>query len=53
LRSVQRIRAVHRFQPHPVQRIKLLLDPDFAAKLRDNDGLYLSPPAGSHSRAVG
>jgi hypothetical protein len=39
LRSVQRIWAAHRLQPHRVRRFKLLQDPAFAAKLRDVVGL--------------
>jgi hypothetical protein len=47
LRSVQRIWAAHRLQPHRVRRFKLSQDPAFAAKLRDVVGLYLDPPAHS------
>ena len=47
LRSVQRIWAAHRLQPHRVRRFKLSPDPAFAAKLRDVVGLYLDPPAHS------
>jgi hypothetical protein len=50
LRSVQRIWAAHRLQPHRVRRFKLSQDPVFAAKLRDVVGLYLDPPA--HSLAL-
>jgi hypothetical protein len=35
LRSVQRIWAAHRLQPHRVRRFKLSQDPAFAAKRRD------------------
>jgi len=47
LRSVQRIWAVHRLQPHRVRHFKLSQDPAFATKLRDVVGLYLDPPAHS------
>jgi transposase len=47
LRSVQRVWAAHRLQPHRVRRFKLSQDPAFAAKLRDVVGLYLDPPAHS------
>jgi transposase len=47
LRSVQRIWAAHRLQPHRVQHFKLSQDPAFATKLRDVVGLYLDPPAHS------
>ena len=47
LRSVQRIWAAHRLQPHRVRRFKLPQDPAFAAKLRDVVGLSLDPPAHS------
>jgi hypothetical protein len=47
LRSVQRICAAHRLQPHRVRRFKLSQDPAFAAKLRDVVGLYLDPSADS------
>jgi hypothetical protein len=47
LRSVLRIWAAHRLQPHRVRRFKLSQDPAFAAKLRDVVGLYLDPPAHS------
>jgi hypothetical protein len=50
LRSVQRIWAAHRLQPHLVRRFKLSQDPTFAAKLREVVGLYLDPPA--HSLAL-
>lgn len=45
LRSVQRIWAAHRLQPHRVRTFKLSRDPEFAAKLRDIVGLYVNPPA--------
>ena len=47
LRSVQRIWAAHRLQPHRVQHFKLSQDPAFATKLRDVVGLYFDPPAHS------
>ena len=47
LRSVQRVWAAHRLQPHRVRRFKLSHDPAFGAKLRDVVGLYLNPPAHS------
>src|ERR1700736_3468850 len=47
LRSVQRIWAAHRLQPHRVRRFKLSQDPTFSAKLRAVVGLYLDPPAHS------
>jgi hypothetical protein len=50
LRSVQRIWAAHRLQPHRVPRFKRSQDPAFAAKLHDGVGLYLDPPA--HSLAL-
>jgi hypothetical protein len=52
LRSVQRIWAAHRLQPHRVRRFKLSQDPAFAAKLRDVVGLYLDPPAHSPALSV-
>jgi transposase len=45
LRSVQRIWAVHRLQPHRMRTFKLSRDPEFADKLRDVVGLYVDPPA--------
>jgi hypothetical protein len=42
MRSVQRIWAAHRLQPHRVRRFKLSQDPACAAKLRDVVGLYLT-----------
>jgi len=44
LRTVQRIWAVHRLQPHRVRTFKRSRDPDFVAKLADIVGLYLAPP---------
>ena len=45
LRSVQRIWAAHKLQPHRIRTFKLSRDPEFAAKLRDIVGLYVDPPA--------
>ena len=44
LRSVQRIWAAHKLQPHRVRTFKRSRDPDFAAKLVDIVGLYVDPP---------
>jgi transposase len=43
--SVQRIWRRHGLQPHRTRHFKLSNDPEFAAKLRDIVGLYVSPPA--------
>jgi transposase len=43
--SVQRIWRKHGLQPHRTRHFKLSNDPEFAAKLRDIVGLYVSPPA--------
>lgn len=45
LRSVQRIWAAHKLQPHRMRTFKLSRDPNFADKLRDIVGLYVDPPA--------
>ncbi len=45
LRSVQRIWAVHKLQPHRIRTFKRSSDPDFVPKLRAIVGLYLNPPA--------
>jgi transposase len=45
LRSVQRIWAAHKLQPHRIKRFKLSKDPEFASKFRDVVGLYVDPPA--------
>ena len=45
LRSVQRIWAAHKLQPHRIRTFKRSTDPDFADKLRDIVGLYMNPPA--------
>ena len=42
--SVQRIWRKHGLQPHRTRHFKLSNDPEFAAKLRDIVGLYVSPP---------
>ena len=42
--SVQRIWRRHGLQPHRTRQFKLSNDPQFAAKLRDIIGLYVSPP---------
>jgi transposase len=44
LRSVQRIWAAHKLQPHRLRTFKRSRDPDFVAKLEDIVGLYLAPP---------
>ena len=44
LRTVQRIWAAHRLQPHRVRSFKRSRDPEFVAKLADIVGLYLAPP---------
>jgi transposase len=44
LRTVQRIWAAHRLQPHRVRTFKRSRDPEFVAKLADIVGLYLAPP---------
>ena len=44
LRSVQRIWAVHKLQPHRLRSFKRSRDPDFAAKLEAIVGLYMAPP---------
>jgi transposase len=44
LRSVQRIWAAHRLQPHRTRGFKRSRDPDFAAKLAAIVGLYMAPP---------
>jgi transposase len=43
-RSVQRIWAAHGLKPHRVRTFKLSNDPKFAAKVRDDVGLYVDPP---------
>jgi hypothetical protein len=44
LRTVQRIWAAHRLQPHRIRTFKRSQDPDFIAKLEDIVGLYVAPP---------
>jgi transposase len=44
LRTVQRIWAAHRLQPHRIRSFKRSNDPDFIAKLEDIVGLYVAPP---------
>jgi transposase len=44
LRTMQRIWATHRLQPHRIRTFKRSRDPEFATKLRDIVGLYLAPP---------
>ena len=44
LRTVQRIWAAHRLQPHRIRTFKRSRDPDFIAKLEDIVGLYVAPP---------
>jgi hypothetical protein len=44
LRSVQRIWAAHKLQPHRVRTFKRSRDPEFMAKLEDIVGLYMRPP---------
>jgi len=44
LRTVQRIWAAHKLQPHRIRTFKRSRDPEFAAKLADIVGLYMAPP---------
>jgi transposase len=44
LRTIQRIWADHKLQPHRVRTFKRSTDPDLAAKLDDVVGLYIDPP---------
>jgi transposase len=44
LRTVQRIWAAHRLQPHRLRTFKRSRDPEFTTKLADIVGLYLAPP---------
>ena len=44
LRSVQRVWAAHKLQPHRVRTFKRSRDPDFLAKLAAIVGLYMAPP---------
>ena len=43
--TVRRIWAAHGLKPHLFRTFKVSRDPDFAEKLEDIVGLYLSPPA--------
>ncbi len=43
-RTIQRIWAAHKLQPHRIRTFKRSNDPDFAAKLDDVVGLYMNPP---------
>ena len=45
LRTIQRIWAAHKLQPHRIRTFKRSNDPDFAAKLDDVVGLYITRPA--------
>jgi transposase len=44
LRSVQRIWAAHKLQPHRIRTFKRSRDPEFLAKLEAIVGLYMRPP---------
>ena len=44
LRTVQRIWAAHKLQPHRIRTFKRSSDPEFAGKLEDIVGLYVDPP---------
>lgn len=44
LRTVQRIWAAHRLQPHRIRVFERSKDPDFVARLEDIVGLYVEPP---------
>ena len=44
LRSVQRVWAAHKLQPHRVRTFKRSRDPAFLAKLAAIVGLYMAPP---------
>src|SRR5689334_11630270 len=44
LRSVQRVWAAHKLQPHRVRTFKRSRDPAFLAKLATIVGLYMAPP---------
>jgi transposase len=44
LRSVRRIWAAHKLQPHRLRTFERGRDPGFVAKLEDIVGLYLAPP---------
>jgi transposase len=53
LRSVQRIWAAHRLQPHRLRTFKRSRDPGFVAKLEDIVGLYVAPPRHAVVLSVG
>jgi transposase len=42
--TIARIWRTHGVKPHRVKKFKLSTDPEFVAKLRDVEGLYLHPP---------
>jgi transposase len=42
--TVQRIWKKHRLQPHRLESFKFSNDPEFAPKVRDIVGLYMTPP---------
>src|ERR687893_551728 len=44
LRSVQRIWAAHKLQPHRLRTFKRGRDPEFMTKLDAIVGLYMAPP---------
>ncbi len=44
LRTIQRIWAADKLQPHRIRTFKRSNGPDFAAKLDDVVGLYMNPP---------
>src|SRR4051794_38302267 len=44
LRSVQRIWAAHKLQPHRLRTFKRSRDPEFMTKLDASVGLYMEPP---------
>ena len=52
LRSVQRIWAAHKLQPHRVRTFKRSRDPDFLAKLAAIDRRPLHGPAAARGRAL-
>jgi len=44
LRTVQRIWAAHKLQPHRIRTFKRSTDPEFSTRLDDVVGLYMNPP---------
>jgi hypothetical protein len=42
--TVQRIWNKHKLQPHRVESLKFITDPEFAPQVGDNVGLYINPP---------